>query len=225
MGMKVVIFGATGMVGQGALRECLLSPEVESVLVVGRSSIGQQHAKLREILRPDVTDLGPVEDQLAGLDACLFCLGTTSVGKKEDEYRRLTYDLTIAVANVLVRRSPGLTFIYVSGASTDSTAKGSVMWARVKGETENALLAMPFKAAYMFRPGYIHPMHGLTSKTLVYRLGYVVAKPLYPIFRRLTPNAVTNSEALGRAMIRVAAHGAPKPHVENADINELGRAG
>src|ERR1700686_396699 len=147
------------MVGQGVLRECLLDPEVETVLTIGRSATAQQHEKQREIVHTDLSDLSAIEGTLSGYDACFFCLGVSAVGMKEEAYRRLTYDLTISVARILSRLNPGMTFIYVSGAGTDSTERGRTMWARVKGKTENALLQMPFKAAYMFRPGYIQPLH------------------------------------------------------------------
>jgi uncharacterized protein YbjT (DUF2867 family) len=224
MGLKLVIFGATGMVGQGALRECLLSPEVESVLAVGRAATGQKHEKLREIVLADVQDLSGVRDQLSGRDACFFCLGVSSAGMAEATYRRLTYDLTLAVARTLVEQSPGMTFIYVSGAGTDGSAGGRSMWARVKGETENALLALPFRAAYMFRPGYIQPLHGVRSKTRLYRAVYAVFAPLYPLLRRIFPRYVTTSEDVARAMIEIARHGSPRPVIENRDIAELARA-
>lgn len=221
--MKVIIFGATGMVGQGVLRECLLDPAVTSVLVVGRTPTGESHPKLREIQHKDLHDISPLEPQLHGLDACFFPLGVTSAGMKEADYTRTTYDLTIGIATVLARASPQLTFVYVSGAGTDSTQKGRTMWARVKGRTENALLRMPFKAAYMFRPGYIQPMHGVKSKTGWYRAFYAVGRPLYPILKRLAPNAACTSEDVGRAMIEIAEHGFEARIVESRDIVTLAR--
>lgn len=158
--MKVILFGATGMLGQGVLRECLLDPGVDGVLSIGRRACGVTDAKLREIVRAGLADLSTVEGELGGYDACFFCLGTSSAGMSEADYRHVTYDVTLAAARAIVKQSPGLTFVYVSGAGTDSTEKGRTMWARVKGATENALLAMPFKAAYLFRPAYIQPMHG-----------------------------------------------------------------
>jgi uncharacterized protein YbjT (DUF2867 family) len=163
--VKVVLFGATGMVGQGVLRECLLDADVEGVLAIVRNSSLPKHEKLREIVHQDVSDLSAIEDRLSGFDACFFCLGVSAVGMKEEAYRRLTYDLTISVARTLAKLNPPMTFIYVSGAGTDSTERGSLMWARVKGRTENALLQMPFKAAYLFRPAYIQPLHGIRTKT------------------------------------------------------------
>ncbi|OJH39926.1 NAD(P)H-binding protein [Cystobacter ferrugineus] len=222
--MKILLFGATGMVGQGVLRECLLDPEVERVLVVGRSETGQRHEKLTELVHRDFTDLSTVEARLSGYDACFFCLGVSSAGMKEPDYRRVTYDYTLAAARTLARLNPGMTFIYVSGAGTDSTAKGRVMWARVKGETENALFQLPFKAAYMFRPGFIQPMHGVTSKTPLYRALYGAVGPLSPILKRLFPGAITTTERVGLAMLRVAKQGAPQRLLENQDINALAAA-
>ena len=159
--MKVLVFGASGMVGQGVLRECLLDPEVSVVLSIARSSTGQQHPKLKEIVHKDFLDFASLETEWAGLDACFFCLGVSSAGMSEENYKRVTYDITLAAAQVLAKLNPNLTFVYVSGAGTDSSERGRVMWARVKGQTENALLRMPFRAAYMFRPGVIVPLHGI----------------------------------------------------------------
>src|SRR5579863_720907 len=172
--MNVLLFGATGMVGQGVLRECLLDPEVERVLAIGRTSCGQQHKKLRELLRKDFSDYSGVENELTGFDACFFCLGVSSAGMTEEAYRRVTYDLTLAAAQVLAKLNPDMTFIYVSGAGTDSSEHGRTMWARVKGKTENDLLRLPFHAAYMFRPGVIRPLHGIRSRTKLYRLFYLL---------------------------------------------------
>ncbi len=220
--MKIILFGATGMVGQGALRECLLDPEVEKVLAVGRRATVQHHDKLREIVHKDFLDFSAIEDELAGYDACLYCLGVSSAGMSEPDYHRVTYEVTMAAASALARRNPALTFLYVSGAHTDSTERGRVMWARVKGKTENALLRMPFQAAYMFRPGYIQPLHGIVSRTKLLRVLYAVVGPLYPLWKALFPGYVTTTEQLGRAMIQVARHGAPKRVLENRDINALG---
>lgn len=222
--MKVILFGASGMVGQGVLRECLRDADVESVLSVGRTPTGREHPKLREILHSDFTDFAPIAEDLAGYDACLFCLGISSAGMKEADYRRITYDYTMAAARVLAERSPRMTFIYVSGAGTDSTEKGRSMWARVKGETENALLALPFAASYMARPGYIQPMHGIVSKTALYRVVYAIMAPFYPLWRRLLPRLVTTTEDVGRAMLQAAKHGAPARILENAQLNELSLA-
>jgi len=168
--MNVLIFGATGMVGQGVLRECLLDPDVQLVQTIGRSPTGLDHAKLREIVHRDMTSYASLDDQLSGFDACFFCLGVSSSGMKEDAYERMTYGITIAAAEALSRLNPQMTFIYVSGGGTDSSERGRIMWARVKGRTENAVLRLPFRAAYVFRPGMIQPLHGIRSKTQSYRV-------------------------------------------------------
>jgi uncharacterized protein YbjT (DUF2867 family) len=218
--MRVLLFGATGMVGQGVLRECLLAPDVEQVIAIGRSATGQRHAKLREIVRPDVQDLSPLAPELTGIDACFFCLGVSAAGMSEERYTQLTYDLTLAVAQTLARLHPGMTFVYVSGMGTDATERGRTMWARVKGRTENALLALPLEA-YMFRPGLIQPLHGIRSKTALYRAAYVVLAPFTPLLKRLFPRAVTTTEQMGRAMLAVARRGYPRRVLETADINTL----
>ncbi|MDM0027138.1 NAD-dependent epimerase/dehydratase family protein [Variovorax saccharolyticus] len=219
--MKILLFGATGMVGQGVLRECLLDREVSEVVCVGRRPSGETHPKLRDLVVADPGQLASVEAQVSGFDACFFCLGVSSVGMSEDDYRRVTYDLTLGAARTLARLNPQMTFVYVTGAGTDSTERGSSMWARVKGATENALMRLPFKAAYMIRPGMIQPMHGVRSKTALYRWAYVVANPVFGLVRRWRPDAVTTSEQVGRAMLVVAKRGAPNPLVEMADINAL----
>src|SRR6201746_2288093 len=217
--MKVILFGATGMVGQGVLRECLLDPGVESVLAVGRSPTGQAHAKLRELRHDNFFHFSPIESQLTGYDACFFCLGVSSIGMDEERYRRLTYDITMTAATTLARLNPGMVFTYVTGRSTDSTEQGPMMWARVKGKTENDLLKLPFKAAYMFRPPGIKPLHGVRSKTGWVNAIYVVAAPLLSYLARTRPKFMTTSEKLGRAMISVARSGYPKPILEIEDIN------
>jgi uncharacterized protein YbjT (DUF2867 family) len=217
----VIVFGATGMVGQGALRACLLDPGVERVLVVTRAPTGQRHDKLREVVHQDFLDYGAIEGQLAGYDACLFCLGVSSVGMTEEAYTRVTYEVPLAAARTLVRLNPGMTFVYVSGAGTDSSERGRVMWARVKGRAENALRTLPFAGAYMFRPGFIQPLHGVRSKTRWLRVVYALVAPLYPLWKRLFPRFVTTTEQLGRAMITVARQGADRPVLENRDINAV----
>lgn len=219
-GVKVILFGATGMLGGGVLLECLEDPRVESVLSVSRKPSGISHAKLREMVRSDFFGFADVKDAFRGYDACFFTLGVSAVGMTEEEYVHMTYDLTIAAADALAAASPGMTFIYVSGASTDSTEKGRVMWARVKGRTENRLLAMPFKA-YMFRPFYIQPMKGVRASSRVYRWFYNVMAPFYPLIRLVAPRFVSTTVNVGRAMIAVAANGYEKRHVENDDINRL----
>ena len=219
--MKVILFGSTGMVGQGVLRECVLDPDVESILSIGRKATGQSHAKLREILRQDLFDLGDLRPQLSGYDACFFCLGVSSIGMKEQDYRHITYDLTLSVARILAECNSNMTFIYVSGTGTDSTERGRSMWAQVKGETENALLRMPFRAAYMFRPGYIQPLHGVISKIAWARGVYVVIGPFYPVLQALFPQFVTTTEQIGKAMLAVVRSGFPKSVLESRDINSI----
>jgi uncharacterized protein YbjT (DUF2867 family) len=216
--MKVIIFGASGMVGQGVLRECILDPDITAVLSIGRSPLGRQHEKFREIVRQDLFDYAPIEDQLRGYDACFFCLGVSSLGMAEENYRNITYDLTMAAAQTLAKLNPNMAFIYVSGAGTDSTERGRTMWARVKGQTENALLRLPFKAAYMFRPGYIQPLRGIKSKTKLYRALYAIISPMYPLLQRIFPKYVITTEQLGCAMIQVAKQDAPKKVLEVEDI-------
>jgi uncharacterized protein YbjT (DUF2867 family) len=219
--MKVILFGATGMVGQGVLRECLLDPGIEEVLVVGRSPTGQANAKLREILHDNFLDFSAIESSLAGFDACFFCLGVSSLGMSEERYRHLTYDITMAAATTLAKLNPGMVFVYVTGRGTDSTEQGSLMWARVKGKTENDLLKLPFKAAYMFRPAGIQPLHGIRSKTGWVQGIYVVAAPLLTLLNRIAPGYMTTTEQVGRAMIRVARNGYPKSVLESEDINAV----
>jgi uncharacterized protein YbjT (DUF2867 family) len=217
--MKVVIFGATGMVGAGVLQECLDDPRVSKVLVIGRTSCGRAHPKLEEILLADFYDYSAIQHRLKNADACFFCLGVSAAGKDEATYRRLTYDLTLAAARAMAAVSDRLTFCYVSGAGTDSTERGRVMWARVKGATENALRRMPFKAAFMFRPGLIEPLKGVKSKTPAYRWAYLAFGPVLPLLRRIAPGQITTTVAVGRAMIALAIHGYPKPILDPQDIN------
>jgi uncharacterized protein YbjT (DUF2867 family) len=214
--MKVILFGATGMVGQGVLRECLLDEEVSEVLSIGRSCSGISDGKAKEILQKDLYDLSGIEEQLRGYDACFFCLGVSAAGMSEADYRRVTYDLTLDIAKALLRSNPTMTFLYVSGAGTN--AKSRQMWARVKGETENALLALGFKGAYMLRPGYIQPLHGIRSKTDWYQKMYDLFTPLYPVMVKLMRNFVISTEELGKAMLRIAKNGAPKHVLGTADL-------
>lgn len=216
--MDVILFGATGMLGQGTLRECLLDPAVSRVVTVGRRATGQQHPKLREIVVPDVSDLSSGSADLAGFDACFFTLGVSAAGMTEARYSALTYDLTLSIARTLLPLNPAMTFIYVSGMGTDSTGQGRAMWARVKGRTENALLAMRFRAAYMFRPGAVIPMHGITSATRWYRALYAATRPLFLLAKKLFPRSVVTTEQFGRAMLAVARSGYPKPILEARDI-------
>jgi len=219
--MKVILFGATGMVGKGVLRECLLDREVEHVLAIGRTVTGHQHEKLHEIVHQNFCDFSLIEDKLAGYEACFFCLGVSAMGISEQKYRRVTYDFTMSAAQTLARLNPNMTFIYVSGAGTDSSERGRIMWARVKGLTENALLQLPCKAQYMFRPAYIQPLHGIRAKTKLYRVFHALMAPIFPLWKALLPKYVTTTEHLGRAMIEVAKRGAPKRVLENQDINRI----
>jgi uncharacterized protein YbjT (DUF2867 family) len=220
--MKVVLFGATGMVGQGVLRECLRDDNVEAVLSITRTPGGQQHPKLREVIHRDFTNFTAIEGDLWGYDACFFCLGVSSVGMREADYHHVTYDFAVAAGQALVQRNPGMTFIFVSGAGTDSSESGRSMWAREKGKAENALGRLPFKAVYAFRPAFIRPMHGIVAKTALIRWLYRLLVPLYPLLKVLFPKHVTTTERVGRAMISVAQRGAPQRILENRDINAAG---
>jgi len=209
------------MVGQGVLRECLLDPGVREVLSIGRSASGQRDPKLRGLIQADFLDYSAIESQLAGFDACFFCLGVSSAGLTEEQYTRSTYEITLAAARTLARLNPRMTFIYVSGMGTNSSERGRSMWARVKGKTENDLLRLPFKAAYMFRPGVIVPLHGVKSKTTLYRFFYAVLGPLLSVLSGRFPKYVTTTEQIGRAMIKVARDGWPTPILESSDINAV----
>jgi len=217
MKIKAIVTGATGMVGEGVLHECLKNPEVESVLVVNRRPCGTSHEKLKEIIHNNLFDLSAIEDQLAGFNACYFCAGVSVIGKTEEEYQRITYNLTLNFAKTLLKLNPGSDFCYVSGDRTDSTEKGKIMWARVKGKTENDLLKLPFKAVYMFRPGYIQPIKGLKNAYKVYK----IFAPFYPVWKTLFPKYVVTLEEIGRAMINVVLYGSDKKILECPDIVEL----
>ena len=215
--MKVILFGATGMVGQGVLRECLRDDDVEAVLVIGRSPTGQTDQKLHELIRPDLFDFDLGGQELQGYDACFFCLGVSAAGMAEPDYTRQTFDLTMGWAQALARVNPAMTFVYVSGAGTG----GKAMWARVKRRTEDALLAL-FPSAYMFRLAALRAMNGEVSKTRWTRISYALFRPLLPLVRAIAPGAVITTEELGRAMIRAAREGAPKRVLENRDLIALG---
>jgi uncharacterized protein YbjT (DUF2867 family) len=216
--MNVLLFGATGMLGQGVLRECLVDPGVILVQTVGRTATGMQHGKLRELVHNDLWHYESLGVQLSGFDACFFCLGVTSTGMTEENYQRVTYGITMAAAEMLSRLNPLMTFIYVSGTGTDSSERGRIMWARVKGKTENALLRLAFKAAYMFRPGIIEPLHGAKSKTPLYNVFYTLGKPLLPLIRLAFPDQILTTEQVGRAMLAVVRHGFPRQILETKDI-------
>jgi uncharacterized protein YbjT (DUF2867 family) len=209
------------MVGQGVLRECLQDPGVQLVQTVGRASTGVQDPKLREIVHQDLWNFASIDTALSGFDACFFCLGVSAAGMKEADYDRVTYGITLAAAETLSRVNANMTFIYVSGTGTDSSEHGRIMWARVKGKTENALMRLPFKAAYMFRPGIIEPMYGAKSKTPAYRVFYALGKPLLPVMRWAFPDYVLTTEEIGRAMLKVARQGAPKQVLETRDIRAM----
>jgi uncharacterized protein YbjT (DUF2867 family) len=217
--MKVILFGATGMVGQGVLRECLLDPGVEHVLAIGRRATGKQDPKLEELVLSDLQDFTPVADKLSGYDACFFCLGVTSVGMNEADYRKVTRDIPAAAGRVLAERNPGMTFVLVTGRGTDATGTSQTMWARVKGEAENAIFALPFKGKYAFRPGFIEPLHGITSRTPSYRVLYALFSWIVPILRFFWPDSMTTTERIGRAMLNIARRGYSKPVLDPADIN------
>jgi uncharacterized protein YbjT (DUF2867 family) len=210
--VKILLFGATGMIGQGVLRECLLDAGITEVVTVGRSRVGKEHPKLRDLLMADFASL-----DLTGFDACFFCLGVSAAGMKEEQYRKITFDLTLSIARPLAAANQKMTFIYVSGQGTGSS---KMMWSKVKSATENALLELPFQA-YMMRPGFIQPMHGIQSKTTLYRIVYKLGTPLYPLIRKFFPKNLTTTEQMGLAMIAVARAGAPQRILEGADINRL----
>jgi uncharacterized protein YbjT (DUF2867 family) len=218
-GMKVIVFGATGMVGQGVLRECLQANDVEAVASVGRNATGQRHPKLTEIVHKNLADLSAIEDRLRGYDACFFTLGVSSVGMTEADYARVTYGFTIAAGEALARVSPGMTFVYVSGMGTDSSEKGRTMWARVKGRTENALLRLPLEA-FMFRPGFIQPLDGIRSRTALYNTLYTVLRPLVPVFRFAMPNQFLTTRQVGQAMLNVVRHGYKTRVLEVKEIRD-----
>ena len=219
--MNILIFGATGMVGQGVLRECLLAQDVAAVLTIGRTVTGTKNPKLREIAHADLWNYASIGKDLSGFDACFFCLGVTSAGMTEADYERITYGITLAAAETLARLNPQMTFVYGSAVGADSTERGSVMWARVRGKTENVLLRLPFKASFMFRPGIIQPLHGIQSKTGSYRILYTLTKPLLPLLRWAFPGYVLTTERIGRAMLNVARSGASKKILESRDINAI----
>ncbi|MCZ7379455.1 epimerase [Micromonospora sp. WMMC250] len=215
--MRVAIFGATGMVGQGVLREALLAEDVREVLTVGRRPTGQRDPKLRELTVADVGELASVRADLTGVDACFYCLGVSSLGLDEAAYTRVSYDYPLAAARLLAEVSPQVTFVYVSGVGTDSTGQGRVMWARVKGRTENAIMEL-LPNGYAARPGFIQPTYGAVSRTRAYRIGYAVTRPLFPVLRRLLPNHVTTTDGIGRAMLRVAREGSPTRVLGNREL-------
>ncbi len=219
--MRVLLFGATGMVGQGVLRECLPDPGVELVQAIGRTATVTEHPKLRNLVHRDLLVYDAIEPSLAGFDACFFCLGVSSAAVAKPEYERITFDLTMAAAQTLVRLNPRMTFIYVSGTGADSSEHGRIYWARVKGRTENALLRLPFQAVYIFRPGFIEPVHGAQSRTAWYRAFYAILRPITPLLRWVAPSLILTSEQVGQAMLTAARRGAPRAILESRDIRAL----
>lgn len=219
--MRAILFGGTGMIGQAVLRELLSRAEVTHVLAVGRTPLEKKDPKLGELLRKDLFDYGDVGDAFVGFDAVFFCLGVSSGGMSEAEYRKVSLELPLAAARAICAKSPQATFCFISGAGTDSSEKGKTMWARVKGEAENRLQEVGFKAVYSFRPGFIYPMDGETSKTPSYRLMYAVTKPFFPLFWGFT-KWVTTTRSLSYAMVEVAKHGHSKKILENADLDHFG---
>ena len=223
--MHVLLFGATGMIGHGALDACLRDPAVQRVTVIGRRATGRTHPKLVEHLRDDVTDLSALVGEMGPVDACLFSLGVTAAGLDEQRYTAMTYDLTLSVARTLLALNPGMAFVYISGQGADSTEQGRAMWARVKGRTENALLALGFRSAVMLRPGAIQPVEGARSSTRWYRVMYAAMAPLMPVLRRIFPNRIVTTAELGRAMLAAARLGTPGAVLEPPEIVRLARAG
>lgn len=221
--MNVLIFGTTGMVGQGVLRECLAAPDVTQVTTVGRTPVGQSHPKLAQLVHADLFDLASRERELQGFDACFFCLGVSSSGLDEASYRRLTLDLTLGVATQLARLNPGMTFVYVSGAGTDASEKGRSMWARVKGQTENALKRLPFRSVVLLLPGIIQPLDGLQSRTPAYRHFYRLVGPMLTAVRQVFPAAIVTTQDMGQAMLNAARRGDGRVVVEAKDIVRLAR--
>lgn len=219
--MRVVIYGASGMVGGGALRACLQDKSVTEVLAVGRARVQNSAPKLRHLVLPDLTNYSKIGEQLKNYDACFYCLGVSALGMSEDAYQKVTYDFTMAAAQALLKHSPSMTFVFVSGSGADSSEAGRVMWARIKGKTENALLKMPFHRVNVLRPGMIQPVHGATSRTASYRMIYAALAPLMPLLRGLLPRSITTTDVVGQAMLKLAKEGSQQKLLTNADINAL----
>ncbi|MDM1071211.1 NAD-dependent epimerase/dehydratase family protein [Empedobacter brevis] len=217
--LKVIITGATGMVGEGILQECLANPEVEKILLINRKPSGYSHPKIEEIIHPDLSDISSLSEKVTGYDACYFCAGVSSVGMNEEQYTKVTYDLTLGFAKTLAALYPQMTFCYVSGASTDSTEKGKQMWARVKGKTENDLMKLPFKAVYNFRPAFMKPTKGAKNVKGLFK----VINTLYPVFRLFSTTYFLTLEEVGKAMIKATTNGYSKPVLEVKDIAKLSK--
>ena len=223
--MNTLIFGATGMVGQGVLRECLAAPDVNMIKTVGRTPTGQRNLKLRELVHAEMWNYEGIDDELTGFDACFFCIGVSSAGMDEQKYTHLTYDMTLAAARKLAQLNPQMVFVYVSGVGADSTEKSRVMWERVRGKTENALLALPFRAVYIFRPGMIQPLDGIKSKTAAYRIFYSLFKPILPLLRAALPSQILTTAQVGQAMLNAVRRGADKRVLHAPDIVALSQSG
>lgn len=218
--MKVILFGATGMIGQGVLKACLADDGVAEILAIGRTPLGESHAKLKELHHTDFSDFSAIESQLSGYDACYFCLGVSSAGMSEEKYRQITYGFTMAAAQALSKLNPNMTFIYISGMGADSTEKGSVMWARVRGKLENDLLKLPFKA-YVFRPGGVEPMDGIQPKNKWLKALLKIMGPFIPLLKRLFPDYITSTRQIGKGMLEVTRYGSDRKIFECKDINRL----
>lgn len=219
MEIKMIIFGATGHIGQGVLLECIESKNVTSILVVGRKSCGMEHHKLKEIIHTDYLDYSTIKEELSGYNACFFCLGVSSAGMKEEQYHLVTHDYVVAAAEVLSHQNPEMTFCFISGAGTDDTIKSRMMWARVKGKAENSLKGFPFKKLYLMRPAYIQPVKGVRSRLTMYK----ILGPLFPLWKFLFPNNVTTSEEVGLAMINAVLYGYEKQTLECRDMIQLAK--
>lgn len=219
MAAKIILTGSTGMVGEGVLLECLANPEITEVLMINRRHSSIRHAKLKELIVPDMFDLGAVADKLVGYNGCLFCAGISSVGMKEKEYHRITYELTVYFAETILSKNPGMIFSYVSGTGTDSSEQGKLMWARVKGKTENKLMRMPFKNVYNFRPGFMKPSPGQKNIKTFYK----IVSALSPLFKLLMPSLMSTMQQVGQAMINSVLHGYTKQILEVKDIKLLAK--
>lgn len=218
--MNIILFGSTGMVGQGILRECIDHPDVDSILLVNRNSLRMDHPKVKEVILKDLNLIHSIKQSLQGYDACFYSMGITSLGAKEEDYRKVMYDVPVLIAKELLALNPQMVFCFISGKSTDPHSK--IMWARVKGEAELAILSMGFKDAYMFRPGHIQPRHGIKSRTKWYNIYYAILGKLYFLLKRI-PSYVTDTTTLGKAMICVVKEGYSKKILESVDINSIGR--
>ncbi len=222
--MKVIIFGATGMIGQGVLLEAIRDPLVTAILSIGRKPCGHTSPKLHEILRGDLLDLSDLAETLSGYDACFYCLGVSSAGMDEASYRRLSYDMPLAAGRLLAAQNPSMVFTFVTGKGCDSSEKGPIMWARVKGATENALMQLPFRAFYSFRPSAIQPLDGIRSSTRLYQIAYDLLGWLFPLINRLAPGTFASTRDIGRAMLYLVKHPHPSPLIEAQDIITLAKA-